>query len=279
MRIFTIAIAVLSGTGLIHAAPYADDARAIVEKSLAAEDRSDKVAIDYTYKARDVTKELDGRGNVKTSRTTVSEVVYLGGKLVRHVIEKDGKPLAGDELKKEQAKFDRAVDEASKLTDADKQRRRREELDKRRKNFEQRKVVPQAFDLSLLREDKVAGRPAWVIHATPRQDFHGKYANIMRNMEGDIWIDKADYRWAKITAHALDSFSLGLVLARIGKDTEINFELALINGEVWLPKHVSVHADARIAIFKKVNVEQEIFFSDYRKYTSDSRIVETAGQQ
>jgi hypothetical protein len=48
------------------------------------------------------------------------------------------------------------------------------------------------------------------------------------------------------------------------------------NDELWVPKEVSLKAEARLALLKKVNVEQEITFTDYRKFQTDSRIVSTA---
>lgn len=256
----------------------AQDAKAIIEKSLVAEDASEARTIDYTYKAKNVVKELDNKGNVKSTSSKLEEILYLGGSRYTHLIAKDDKPLTGTEAKKEQEKFDRAVAEAAKLTPAEKEHRRQQTLETRRKNLEQRKFIPAAYDLKVVREEAVNGRPAWVIHATPRKGYSGKHAAFLKNMEGDIWIDKADYHWAKVTAHALDNFSLGLFLARVNKDSNIYFELARVNDEVWLPKFVALRAEARIALLKKVNVEQEVQFSDYKRYSSDSRIVSTSEQ-
>ena len=48
-----------------------------------------------------------------------------------------------------------------------------------------------------------------------------------------------------------------------------------MNGEVWAPKHIQVKASARFGLVKKVNEEQELTFSDYRKFQTDSRILPT----
>ena len=262
-----------AGTALLFVLPVLaqTDARAIVEKSLAAENRSDAQAVNYTYKARNTIKELDGKGKVKSTKTTLEEILYLGGKRYIHVLEKDGKPLTGDEAHKEQARFDRALADAAKLTDAEKQKRRQVEIDNRRKNLNRSQEIPAAYDFSMVREEVLEGRPAWVIHASPKKGYAGKDAALLKNMEGDLWIDKADYHWAKVSAHALDNFSLGLFLARVGKDSQIRFESTRVNNEIWLPKFVAVRAEARIALVKKINVEQELVFSDYKRYSSDSQ--------
>jgi hypothetical protein len=43
---------------------------------------------------------------------------------------------------------------------------------------------------------------------------------------------------------------------------------------LWATTHVELRASARLALMKKVNAEQEITFSDYRKFATDSRMVE-----
>ena len=48
-----------------------------------------------------------------------------------------------------------------------------------------------------------------------------------------------------------------------------------LNDELWVPREISLRASARLALLKKVNVDQEVTFSDYRKFQSDSRIVST----
>ena len=252
------------------------DARAIVEKSISVEDKTDRLAVNYTFQSRNVIKEFDGQGSVKLTKTTGEEIVFLGGKRYVHVLTRDDKPLTGKDAVTEQQKFDRAVAEASKLSEAEKQKRLDAEIAQRRRNQEPRRLIPLAYNLKVLREETLNGRVAWVIHASPRKDYNGKYKEIFHNMEGDMWVDKSDYHMVKVQAHALDNFSLGWILARVSKDSDITFELTRVNGEVWLPRHVAVRADARIALFKKVNVAQEIFFSDYKRYSSDSRIVSSS---
>ncbi len=48
-----------------------------------------------------------------------------------------------------------------------------------------------------------------------------------------------------------------------------------MNDELWAAKHISLKASARLALLKRLDAEQELTFSDYRKFQSDSRIVST----
>ncbi len=275
MRIVLL-LTLLVSTGAAQTVPAErPDAKAIILKSLKAEDLTDSQAVNYTYRSAETIKELDGKGVARTTKNTVHEVLYIGGARFNHLIEKDGKPLTGIDAKNEQDRLDKAVADAAKLTDAERAKRREAEIAKRKKNFEERNNVPNAYDWTFLREEKLNGRDTYVVHASPRKEFNGKNANLLRNLEGDLWIDKATLHWVKVDAHALGNFSIGLFLARVGKDSQIHFETQRINDEVWLPKSVAVRADARLLLFKKLNIEQEAHFSGYKRYSTDSRIVST----
>jgi hypothetical protein len=45
-----------------------------------------------------------------------------------------------------------------------------------------------------------------------------------------------------------------------------------VNDEVWLPKHVAVAVDGRIALLKKLNLDIDVTFRDYRKFVAETTI-------
>ena len=136
--------------------------------------------------------------------------------------------------------------------------------------------MPDAFSLRIAAEVNVNGREAWQIEARPRPDYKGPYASLLRNVEGTLWIDKTDYQWVKVEADTLNTISLGFFLARIGRGTRISFENTRVNNEIWVPQRVTLKASARLALLRKLNAEQEVTFSEYRKFQSDSRLVPAA---
>ena len=251
-----------------------EDAREIVRRSVGQDLRNENIAKNYTYKALNQIRELDSSGKVKAEHSTLEEVLYVGGKDYFHPVEKDGKPLPAGEAKKEEAKLDRAVKEASAMPEPERAKREEERVARRVKDRERLRYLPDAFDFTLEGESSVDGREAWQILARPRLDYKGPYAFLYRNMEGTLWIDREDYQWVKVEADVLNTISLGWFLARIEKGTRISFERSKVNGELWATTHVEVRASARLAVLKKVNAEQEITFSDYRKFATDSRMVE-----
>lgn len=264
---------------LYAVAGLAEDARALVARAVATDDHSYRLARNYTYKIHDEVHELNAAGGVKSVHSTLDEVLYIGGKTYLHPLAKDGQPLSDKEARKEQAKLDRAVADASRLSEAERAKRIEEQdrdIAKRRAQF---KDVPDAFDYKLVGDAVIAGRSAWEISAKPRAGYRGELQNVLHNLEGTLWIDKQDYSWVKFEAEVLKPFSLGWFLARVAEGTHLSYELMPVgtpdNGEFWVPKSIALRASARLALVRKVNVEQKITFSDYRRFQTDSRIVPT----
>ena len=65
-----------------------------------------------------------------------------------------------------------------------------------------------------------------------------------------------------------------LKLARLDPGARMVFEQRRVHGEVWLPSHARMQLAARLALVKKLRGEVEVFWRDYRKFQSDSRITE-----
>jgi hypothetical protein len=251
----------------------AQDARALVAQAVAADDHSNRLARDYTYKVRDETRELDSAGKVKSIHSTLDEVLYIAGKRYFRPLEKDGKPVPAAQARKEQAKLDRAADEAGRLSETEHEKRLTDAENERAKQRAQFKDIPDAYDFKLLGDATIDGRPAYKIGASPRSAYHGQFKGILHNVEGTLWIDKQDLDWVKVEADVLKPFSLGLFLARVGAGTHLSFEMMRVNNELWAPRRLTLRASARLMMMKKVNVEEELTFTDYRKFQTDSQIV------
>jgi hypothetical protein len=64
-----------------------------------------------------------------------------------------------------------------------------------------------------------------------------------------------------------------LFLARLHKGSRVLIETTRVNDEVWLPKHIDVKVDARVALLKNINLEEDLTYRDYRKFRADTKIV------
>ena len=244
--------------------------RQVAEKDMA----NDKRQRNYTYIERDEEHHLDAKGNVKKVESRTSEILMIYGEQVERRVAKDDKPLSADEAKKEDEKIQKIIDKRKNESEDD----RRKRLEKEEKNREEgRKFVTEvadAYNFRLVGSEVMDSHDAWVLDAEPRPGYEpkSKEAKFLPKLKGRIWIDKAETQWVKFDILTIDTISLGAFLARIHKGTHVTVETARINDEVWLPKHVQVHIDIRLALLKNLNVDVEQTFRDYKKFRSESKI-------
>jgi len=257
----------------IPATAVAQDAAAIIRKAVDEYEKNDRALRNYTYRSLATDHELDGKGNVKATHTSLEEILYIGGRRFTHPLEKDGKPLPAGEEKRAQEALDHAAQEAEKLT-PEQRKAREDESYRKHSSRDPMSHVPEAYDLTIVGEPEVNGRASWQIHATPKKEYRGQYASLFHNIEGTLWIDKEDYAWVRFDADTTDTISFGWFIARLAKGTRIFVERTRVNEEVWAPYKLSLRASARMALLKSLNTEEEITFSDYRRYRTDARLLE-----
>ena len=132
-----------------------------------------------------------------------------------------------------------------------------------------------AYDFKLVGTESVNGRDAWVIDGEPRPGFEPQMerSKFLSKFHGRVWIDKSDLQLSKMDIEAIDTVSVGWVLARVHKGTRVVMDQTRVNDEVWLPGHVSFKIDARVALVKGFKVDGEQTFRDYKKFRTSARIV------
>jgi len=235
---------------------------------------NDKQQRDYTYVERQEAHKLDGHGAVKKIESRTSEVLEIYGEPVTRLTAKDDKPLPANEAKKEDEKIQKIIDKRKNESEAD--RRKRVEREEKSREEDRKFVleIADAFNFRLVGSEVLDGRDAWVLEGEPRPGYEPKRrdARILNKFKGRIWIDKAEAQWVKLDITAIDTISVGFVLARIHKGTRVLIELTRVNDEVWLPKLVQLHFDARVALFKSYDEDVEQTYRDYKKFRTDTRI-------
>lgn len=259
VSVIDVMIAKLAFCLAIPAAAGAQDAAEIIRKAVDQYEKNDRALRNYTWKSRAVARELDGKGAVKKTHTTLGETMYIGGQQYTHRLEYDGKPLAADVEKRGHEALDRAARDAEKMT-PEERKAREDESYRRHSSRDPMSHVPKAYNLTIVGEPEVNGRATWEIHAIPRKEYRGQYASLFHNIEGTLWIDKEDYAWVRFDADTTDTISFGFFLARIAKGTRIFVERTRVNQEVWAPRMFSLKASARLGPMRSVNTEREVSF-------------------
>ncbi len=245
--------------------------RVVADKDLANQKRER----DYTYVDREVQHNLDGKGVTKSTETKTYDVLEIYGEQVRKLVAKDDKPLDAKEAEKQDAKIQKIIDKRKNESDDERKKREQKEEKDREDGRKFVKEIADAYNFTLVGSESVGGRDAWVIDGEPRPGFepHMKDAKFLTKFHGRVWIDKSDLQLSKLDVEAIDTVSLGLVIARIHKGTRFILEQTRVNDEVWLPRHVTFKFDARVALLKGYNVAGEDIYSDYKKFRTTSKIV------
>jgi hypothetical protein len=90
---------------------------------------------------------------------------------------------------------------------------------------------------------------------------------MFSKVEGKLWVDKQDFGWIKVDGQVTQSFSMGLILARVERGSHIILEQTCVGDAVWVPKRIEVRATARILFLKSLGIERILTYSDYRPVT------------
>jgi hypothetical protein len=261
-------------TGVVPPEQIRDLLRRAEEKDL----ENEKRLRDYTYIEREERHKLNGRGGepdgVKKIDSRTWEILEIYGEPVARLTAKDDKTLPADEARKEDDKIQKIIDKRKNESEDDRRKRREKEEKGREEDRKFVLEIADAFNFRLLGSEALDGRDAWVLEGEPRPGYEPKSrdARILSKFKGRVWIDKSDAQWVKLDITAIDTISFGFVLARVHKGTHILFEQIRVNDEVWLPKQVEIHLDARVALFKAYDEDIELTFHDYRKFRTDTKM-------
>lgn len=249
----------------------AQDPREIVRRSVQLMDRNLAAIRNYTFLERSETRELDSDGHVKARRIKLYEVTLLEGSPYRRLVGRDDHALSPEEQRDEEKGLQDNIAQRREETAEQRAKRIAEYEKKLQRQREPLLEIPDAFNFRIAREERLEGRDAWLIEAGPRPGYRGRsnVAKLFPKLRARLWIDKADYQWVKVEAELTDNFWWGLFLARLSKGARFNAEATRVNGEVCLPRHFALAVSARLAIFKKINLETETTYSNYRKSHSD----------
>lgn len=264
----------------VPAALSEDQIRSLIREAAAKDMENDKRQRDYTYIQREEQHKLDGKGQVKSVESKTHEIMVLYGEPIERLIAKDDKPLSAKDAAKEDERIQKIVDKRKNESESDRKKRLAKEEKEREDDRQFVGEVTDAYNFRLGGVENLNGRDAWVIDAEPRPGFepHRKEAKILPKFRFRVWIDKADSEWVKLTADCIDTASLGWFLARIHKGSHIEIDQTQVNEEVWLPRHVAVKLDARVALLANINLEEDVTYRDYKKFRADTKIVPVGEQ-
>lgn len=260
---------------LSFASAQSPDAEAIFRKAIAVDIVNMERARAYTMEQFETERTLNAKGEIVSTETKKSELLFVHGDPHYRLVEKNGKPLSENDAKKEEEKLRKLLDTRARETPTQREKRLAESEKERTRRHDILKEVPEIFDLKLLGTERIDGREVYVLDAAPKPGFkartkNGKFAS---KMKGRIWIDASEFQLVKVDCETIEPMSFGWVLARLNKGAQIQFEQTRVNDEVWLPRRMRIRYEAKVVMVKNMRGEVEHTLSNYRKFQSDSKIV------
>jgi len=258
-----------------------DQIRDLIREAAERDIENDKKQRDYTYIQREDEHKLDGQGQVKSSESRTYEIMVLYEEPVHKLIARNNQPLSDSDARKEDEKVQKIIEKRKNESESNR-RKRVEKQDHDREEARQFvKEIADAYNFRLAGEENLDGRETVVIDAEPRPGYepHMKNARFLPKFRFRVWLDRAEKQWVKLDIQCIDTVSVGLFLARLHKGSSIQIEQLRVNDEVWLPKHVSLKLDARVALLKGVNIAEDVSYRDYKKFRTGTRIVPEADIQ
>ena len=249
--------------------------QALIREAAEKDIENDKKQRDYTYTERVEEHKLDGQGKVKSTEIRVYDVLEIYGEQVERLVSKDGKPLSEKDAAKEEEKVQKIINKRKNESDSDREKRLKKEEKAREEDRKFVKEVADAFNFKVAGVQNLGGRETYVIDAQPRPEFepHTKVGKFLPKFRFRLWLDRTENQWVKLDATCIDTVSFGLFLARIHKGSHIVVETTRVNDEVWLPQHIAVHVDVKLALLKNIDIDQDVTYKDYKKFRTQTRIV------
>lgn len=256
-----------------------EDAREIIRRTVAADERNWQAARNYGFSERVDARRLDAEGRLKSKDVSSYDVLLLAGSPYRRLATRNDHPLPPNDERKEREKLAKNIAERRKESPAQRATRLAEYVGRPDWQREAWHELPDAFDFRLTGQETLDGTSLHVIEATPRKEYRpqSRTARVMAQLAGKLWIDPTDYRLVKAEVRVVETISVGLILVRLAKGSRAAFEQTMVSRDVWLPRRVQVHASARVGLIRMLHIEQEVIYSKSREFQADSLLVTRLG--
>jgi hypothetical protein len=251
------------------------DINSLMQEVEAQEKDSQKAMRHYIYHVSHVEQDLDSHGAVKKSTSEERESFWIDGVFISRLLSRDGKPISGDELKKQNEEID-------KRTAAAKEREQQKAAGTApppKKGGSDEVTFARFLELGTFSNPRrvvVHGRDTIAIdyNGDPKAKTHNLLEGAIHDLTGTVWVDEKDHAMVHIEGHFFDDFKvLGGLLADIHKGSWFDFTWTKVNDEVWLPELFRGRGSARIALFFNHTGAIEEHTSDYRRFTATAKVV------
>ena len=254
--VLTLAIFGTSRLGHSLQSPESADTDYILARSTETNEADWQKAPDYDYFECD---HYQGDGS-----KSFAELMILGSRYER-LVAIDGKPLSLDEERWEQQRLNATVLRRRKESALERNQRLEKYEKTRKRDHALIGQIIHAFRFEYLGEQSFEGRDVYVLRATPRPDYRppNLETEVLKGMEGELWIDKESFNWVRVEAQVIHPVSIVSYLARVEPGTKFELEMSPVAGGMWLPSHFAMRARAKVLFFFRHESQQDESYYGY----------------
>jgi hypothetical protein len=199
---------------------------------------------------------------VEPKGSTVKQIVETKEGDVARLIEKDGKPLPPEE---EQAETDR-LNHLLAHPEVQEHRHKKEQEDSARGD-EMVRMLPDAFLFTYEGMIEGPSGPCYRLSFKPNPAFTppDREGEVYHGMVGELWVDQAQLRLAKIDAHLISDVNFGWgVLGRLYKGGSILVQNSDVGLHHWETIHMKLQLQGKLLMMKSVDYSTTEDFSDFK---------------
>lgn len=246
------------------------DVPSLIKASVAATQRNFNESDSFSFVERDVERKLDASGAAKSQTVKTYEVTMIDGSPYNRLIKVNDRPLAPDAERNERRKMEAEQKHRRAQSQSDRAKR----IARYRREHEQDramlKEMAEAFNYTLVGQEIVKGRPAYVLEAAPKPGYVPKSRDtkVLPAMRGKLWIDQADKQWVRVEAEVIRPVSFYAV-ASVGPGTRFIYEQAPVNAGLWMPSHFEVRVNSSVFWMAR-NSSTDESYSNYRRISEHS---------
>jgi hypothetical protein len=195
------------------------------------------------------------------ARSTLKEIVETKDGDVARLLEKDGVPLTAEEDRAEIARLNNLLAHP----EVQEHRRKKEHEDSTRGD-EMVRMLPDAFIYTYQGIVPGPSGPCYRVTFKPNPAFAppDREGEVYHGMEGELWIDQAQLRLARIDAHLVSDVNFGWgVLGTLYKGGNILVDDADVGMGHWETLHMKLHLQGKILMMKAVDFSTTEDASDF----------------
>jgi hypothetical protein len=225
----------------------------VLDRIIAAQNVSDRVKDDYSFTEHRDMKIVGATGDLVKEDHLVTEVTRVNGHVIRRVVSKNGKPLAGKELEAEEK---RVIKEAERSDSGE--------------SFKGGPNIPtmlQNVVITSVEKKQYNSEDAVFVYFSPgNRKKSGNYAEDMfASMTGFLVVDPITYRMKYLNGHSGLSKTVMLGLGAI-KSVSICANYFKFDNYFTALGQLDIDIDSR-ALFKKIKIHMHSELKSYKRFT------------